>query len=396
MSSSDDEDDPVVRTYDVFITPEMSEQLFVLQYPNRAADSPYCEANHAKPLELRMKPRSGHVELDVPMNIRANYDKIKGIEWGEAVRKVHAERSGGSFGFAGGFGSGGGGGGAQAGRRGAGAKNNSNGSGAGAGVGAGAGDEISQEAILANFEDASNKGHVLNKQTLGGQIVPVEDGDPIYMIGAFRGDQLHLTPTSHILQMRPQFHHLDATVEHERSLTRSQRDAANPPRTTEARLVQMTVKSSDGDDIDMGETSRLLRAALEESWQKMTYYDEDSPDSWTTYHDKLFLHSADDAPLLESNMSNDAYLDAISAPRVDPAHPDRVPRFSKLEEDDDNDDDDDDDDDGEKEMEAEEKGEGEAGHADDDGAHAAGIRRTGAGDDGGAAFADSEDVQMVD
>ncbi|KZF23189.1 hypothetical protein L228DRAFT_106016 [Xylona heveae TC161] len=316
MNQIEDEDDPVLREYDVYIPQQTEEKLYVLQYPNRSGEAPYSEANHARPLELRLKPHVGLVELDVPLNVYDNYDKTKGIRWGEAVRKGGMDR-GGSYGFAGGFS---GGAVPQPARKGS--KNS------------GLEDEINaaelQDALLADFEGAVRKGHVLSKQTLGGQIVPPKDGDPIYMIGVFRGDQLHLSKVTQIVQMRPQFHHIDAMVDNERNSARSLRESA-APRQTEVRAVQMTVKAADGDDMDMGETAKVLRAAQEENWQRLIYHDEDSQESWDKYHENLFLEDLENAPKLETDMTNDEYLDSISAPRVDPTDPDRKPQYSKLE-----------------------------------------------------------------
>lgn len=41
--------------------------------------------------------------------------------------------------------------------------------------------------------------------------------------------------------------------------------------------------------------------------------------SYETYHDRLFLKQPAEAQPLKSQMTNEAYLDAISAPRVDPS-----------------------------------------------------------------------------
>jgi DNA-directed RNA polymerase-3 subunit RPC5 len=41
--------------------------------------------------------------------------------------------------------------------------------------------------------------------------------------------------------------------------------------------------------------------------------------SYETYHDRLFLKDTTEATRLKSQMKNEDYLDAISAPRVDPS-----------------------------------------------------------------------------
>lgn len=147
----------------------------LLQYPNRHHDQPYTATNNSKPLEFRIKPRAGLVEVDVPLNIHANYDREKGIRWGEAMRKSNMEKDGGVYGLAAGFGLGG-----TTRRQ---ARTGVNDEDLGS-------KEASQEALLANFDDANNKGRVLNKQTLGGQINPIEGWTPNYFIGAFRGSRM--------------------------------------------------------------------------------------------------------------------------------------------------------------------------------------------------------------
>ncbi|KAI9753135.1 MAG: hypothetical protein M1835_001024 [Candelina submexicana] len=305
QSTTDGDEDPVVRQYDIYITPEIEQKLLLLQYPNRHREQPYTAANNARPLEVRMKPDAGLVEVDVPLNIHANYDREKGIRWGEAMRKSNMEKDGGAYGLAAGFGIG------STTRRTARVSVNNEDFGS---------REASQEALLANFDDANNKGRVLNKQTLGGQLNPNEGWTPNYFIGAFRGNELHLSRLDHIAQLRPQFPHIDALTDQEKSSARAQRENVNQTRLNEPRAVQMTVKSADGDDLDMGETSKLLRAAQEEKWQRLKYLDEDSNESWAAYHQKLFLEDTQDAPRLTSNMTNAEYLNAISAPRTKVSH----------------------------------------------------------------------------
>lgn len=158
---------PVVKQYNLFVNPS-TKRTMLLQYPNREAGQEYRAANGQKPLEIRIKPKCGLVEVDIPMNIHANFDKVKGIEYGEALRSSRLLQRGGSYGLAGGL-----------------------------AVGtkptvkdarrATAPEGPSQEKLLENFEDADNKGHVMNKITLGGMVVPFRDGNPIYMTATFKG-----------------------------------------------------------------------------------------------------------------------------------------------------------------------------------------------------------------
>ncbi|KAI9770533.1 MAG: hypothetical protein M1840_003123 [Geoglossum simile] len=317
---SDDSDDPVVAEYDVFVSHHVKGQIHLLQYVNRDGSQPYSGASNAKPLEVRFKPRAGLVEADVPMDVHSNYDRDKGVHWGEAMRKSRLEKGGDSFGLAGGFGIG----------------STSGGRATGSGMAARApgksngAEDITQEALLANFNDAINQGRVLDKQTLGGITNSKDAIQPNYYIGAFRNSQLHLNPLSSITQLRPQFHHIDALADQEKSATRVQRDATNPPRQQEARAVQMTVKSADGDDMETSEISKTLRSAQEEDWVHYKYFDENSEESWASY-ERLFLPDATKAMKLRSEWTNDEWLDAMSAPRFNhSAHGKKAP-VSKIE-----------------------------------------------------------------
>lgn len=53
-------------------------------------------------------------------------------------------------------------------------------------------DDGDYEKMLENFDDAIDSGLVMNKQTLGGQIIRHTSGKPMYMLGAFRGSEFVL------------------------------------------------------------------------------------------------------------------------------------------------------------------------------------------------------------
>ena len=160
--------DEVVAEYEIYINIP-TKKIMILQYPNRHPGQPYSEKSGQKPLELRIKPKCGLVEVDIPMDVHSHFDKEKGIIYGEATRRSRVLQEGGSYGMAGGLGIG--------------AKPRPTASGNQTSTV----NEPTHESLLANFDDANNKGHVMNKITLGGQIVPFKPGnDPNYFIGVFR------------------------------------------------------------------------------------------------------------------------------------------------------------------------------------------------------------------
>ena len=172
-----EDDDPVVAEYDVYITPEMAEQqLYVLQYINRPPEKKLTKEFGSKPSELRMKKESGFIEVDVPLNIHENFNRAAGVQYGEAMRKTKGFGQK-AFGIASGF------------ERTMPRSTNRPGA---AGEAAPAApvatvvDDDNFEEYVTNFEDANEKGHVLNVQIFGGQILPEDGKGPSYMLGAFR------------------------------------------------------------------------------------------------------------------------------------------------------------------------------------------------------------------
>lgn len=170
-----EDDDPVVAEYDIYITPETAQQqLYVFQYLNRPPDQPFTKATESQPSEVRIKPESGFVEVDVPIDIRQNYNRTAGVRWGEAMRKTKGFGQK-AFGIASGF--------ERTMPRTA--------SRPGANDGAppapvATQDDDNIEEYVTHFEDANEKGHVLNTQTFGGQIMNDDGKGPSYMLGTFR------------------------------------------------------------------------------------------------------------------------------------------------------------------------------------------------------------------
>jgi DNA-directed RNA polymerase-3 subunit RPC5 len=145
----------------------MLDQIYLLQYPNRSREQPYNDRNNAQPLEVRIKPESGFIEMDIKTTVEVNYDKQKGAKWGQALETAK-DNGAPAFGIASGFG-----------------KGTTLETGFSTRQRPPRG-ERNVENRLAAFYEANEAGKVLNKQTLGGQIIKPEPGMPQYMLGAFR------------------------------------------------------------------------------------------------------------------------------------------------------------------------------------------------------------------
>ena len=155
----------VREVYRLCTNPSKSERTLLIQYPNREPHQHYCDETGQKPSEIRIKPRCGVVEVDIPMDTGEFFDQEKGIEFGGALRKSQSLQKGKAYGLAGGLG-------IAPSRETKGDENVML-------------DDLSTENLLENFGFANSNGFVMNKITLGGRIIPFSEGDPVYMIATF-------------------------------------------------------------------------------------------------------------------------------------------------------------------------------------------------------------------
>ncbi|KAL2011139.1 hypothetical protein VTN00DRAFT_3857 [Thermoascus crustaceus] len=304
-----DSDDPVVVSYDVYLTDSQISR-YVLQYLDRPTGHPYDERHGQKPTAFRVKPQTGLVEVDVPINTRVNYDVNKGLRYGDALRKSRVAREGGAYGMAGGF--------------------NTGGAVPGAGAGGeGRGVKTEGDVEMADVEEKKGEAgaSLLRVQTLGGRIKVPEEGDPVYMLGAFRGNNLHLSPVSAVVQLRPQLHHLDASEE---VMTKGRagkakkdldEDAAPRAAETEARAIDVKIKSAEGGEALVPGNLELLKKMQDERWETYDWVDAETEEAWAVYEDYMIHQNPEDLPQLQSAIESEDYLDGMSAPRIDPAHP---------------------------------------------------------------------------
>ncbi|KAI3328983.1 hypothetical protein HD806DRAFT_481284 [Xylariaceae sp. AK1471] len=277
--------DPIIASYKVYANPALAtnRKLLVLQHPNKQGpvNYPYTQVN-----DVRIKNRSGMIEVDVPIShAHADYDRDKGQRWGGALAKSTAAKNGGTHGLAGGF-----------------------------GVGVSTmrpskrRDEFERDIDMLDWSEAVRQDRVLRTQTLGGQLPTESATECQWMVGVFKGDKLHLTPASSLIQLRPQLHHLDAMAEQERASRREGAGAGGgkdgAPATASsagARAIHMSIKSADsgGGELTTETMADRLRTVQTEAWSKLKYEDEDSERAWTMFNNNLVYRSAGKAAAKE-------------------------------------------------------------------------------------------------
>ena len=190
---------------------------------------------------------------------------------------------------------------------------------------------------LRMFYDAQDGERVMRTQTLGGQIAKndswSEAGKPLYFVGAFRGAELHLSRVAGTVQMRPQFHHLDA--EDHRNRLASSRDhggnaadamdglepsaSSSRPKKEEPQAQALLTSYRPQSDLAARESQmrKTLREATEEQWVSLDFVDEEEEEAFKVWEERMFVNDTAEAkcPRLKSAMDNEEFLEAISAPR---------------------------------------------------------------------------------
>jgi len=341
VTTATEEDDPVVASYSVYIVPpsqtssttqsSSASKLLLLQYPARRPSSkPYNTRTLQKPTSLRIKPTTGLLEVDVPIDTSDNYNREKGSDYGKALKRSRVSQQGGTHGLAGGFNTG------AVGRR-------------------FQYDGVHLRDIPIHPGSDSNLSSdpedIITTQTLGGKIVKASSGDPVYMLGSFRGSELHLSHLDALVQVRPQLHHLDAADELERariiaSATNTKKISGNffdteplprmnggnaeiehqiTPNIIESKAVEVKYKASDdGNDASLKENVKALREIQAERWQRYNWIDQNDPHSLDLFSSQMYLQlptyadykgGADSVAKLESVINNQDWLDRMSAPR---------------------------------------------------------------------------------
>jgi hypothetical protein len=339
VATTAEEDDPIVASYRVFIAPpsqatsatqsSSTSKLLLLQYPaHRPSSKPYNTRTLQKPTSLRIKPTTGFLEVDVPIDTRDNYNHDKGSDYGKALKRSRVGQQSGTHGLAGGFNTG------VVGRR-----------------FQYDGGHLRDIPIHPGSDSNVSSDHedIVSTQTLGGKIVETSSGDPIYMLGSFRGSELHLSHLDALVQVRPQLHHLDAADELERS--RAVANAANAkkvngldteplgrmdggtatiqrqitPTVIESKAVDIKFKGpDDGNDTSLKDNAKALAKIQAERWQTYNWIDQSDQHSSDLFNKRMHLKTptyadydgeAGSVAKLESVINNQDWLDRMSAPR---------------------------------------------------------------------------------
>lgn len=252
MNETEEDDDPVVQEFDVYLSKQLSEHLLVFNYPVRLPKLPYDDIRH---LGAKMKPIQRKVELELAVDTRcSNYSHSHGEQIATNVEGLRA----------------------------------------GADLG-------------SQFPNG-----LLEKQTLTSSTAV--DKLHNHAIGAFRNGELHLTPIKGIVEMRPNLPYLDqADMANSKRKTEMGEANDNEEEEEEAKLVRPRMMAHESDEAKAKRLAsyEFLRRQLEdEDWVKMRHHGVQH-DAANRSRERLFAELSN--PLGEFYMSAAEYAEKMMA-----------------------------------------------------------------------------------
>ena len=304
--------DPIVASYNVFHEPSKTlspasasstAKTMVLQYPaHRSASKPYDSYRSQKPRSMKYKPKTGLVELEIPIITSDHYNVDSGARFGKALSDSRTVQKGGTHGLAGGFSS-----------------------------------TPAQPTSLRNIpnhDESPNNDPSLTSQKLGGKVAKPTERDPIYFLGVLQGDSIHMSQLEGVVQLRPQLPYIDAEEEVQRhrqmlgnAAAARDKTGLDVPAKMESKAVELKLKDTkeDARDRSLNENTKALREIQIEQWQAHDWIDDDDealqPDAGVHFHFPT-VRNHNDVPTatdaqLRSALNNGDWLDKMSAPRED-------------------------------------------------------------------------------
>ena len=88
-------------------------------------------------------------------------------------------------------------------------------------------------------------------------------------------EELHLSTVTGLVQMRPQFHHIDARAQLAKARKATERVSNDSGRAVESRLITQRAHTGDDEELNVEKTDTFMRNASAERWMRLKYHDEE-------------------------------------------------------------------------------------------------------------------------
>ena len=258
---ADEEDDPVIKEVDVFLSKQLSDYLYLFQFPVRPASLAYDDVSH---LTARIKPKQQRVEMEVSVNIHSpNYSKSKGEQIALNVD----------------------------------------------------GTNLSSQAAPHMYTT-----NMMDKQIVSS--IPSAIAPKRYVAGIFRDGELHLTPLKGILELRPSFSYLDIADTKGRGPGGETEEAEEEE--DEAKTVQVKFARRETEEARarrMASYEYVSKRREEEPWVHVRHHHITAP---MAEAERTYLLAPQNAEATTFGMSQDDYLQNL-IPRVTEENQQKAP-----------------------------------------------------------------------
>lgn len=278
--AEDSDEDPVIDEVDVFLSQSLSDNLYLMQYPLRPKGMGY---NHLDHLSARVKPVQKRVEIELALDTRSkNYSSSKGEQIAVNV----------------------------------------------------------DGNLPQNAGDRVFSSSRMDKITLSCPPHTDSFSNCQYAIGLVKDGEMHLTPLTAVVQMRPNFDYLDkADVRHRAETANTSLGDGGESSQDEAEEdptpISMKVSRGESEEFKarrMASYEYVNQKREEERWIKMTFF---SADSGIGEAERQQLQAAEAPHLSQFKISPQEYLLALIPPSGEdksekPAMPDNVLSLNEL------------------------------------------------------------------
>ncbi|EDV27885.1 uncharacterized protein TRIADDRAFT_52872 [Trichoplax adhaerens] len=255
-SESSDEDDPVVKEIDVYLSHHLKDNLYLMMYPVRSTRMPYADTSCMK---ARIKPKQQKVELEVAVDTEKNYCTNKGEDMARAVNESNS--------------------------------------------------------LKGNNQTFYNSS-VMDKQVLAS--MKAENNDR-YAVGIMKNNALHVTPVQAMLQLRPSFDYINMaeSANGTGKLDNSNSGIVKSDSEEEEDIKPVTVRyavpeSDQAKAYRISSHAYLEKKNAEEQWIEAEFVGRD--DTRATVERELLTNGNMDEITCDYGISAKGYLDALMPP----------------------------------------------------------------------------------
>ncbi|CAG5904359.1 unnamed protein product [Menidia menidia] len=273
--ASGEDDDPIIEEIDVYLAKSLADKLYLFQYPVRPATMTYDDVNH---LSAKIKPKQQRVELEMAINTMSpNYCRSKG-------------------------------------------------------------EQIALNVDGTSYEETNTySAKMMDKQTFSS--IQATTNTSRYAAAVFRKGELHITPLTGILQLRPSFSYLDKADNktREREAANEGGDSSQDEAEEEVKAITVRFARPESEQARQRRIQSyefLQKKQAEEPWIHLQYH---GVKDGRSEHEKQYLYcqSGDGSDNSELVKTPKEYLDMLMPPLeeekvVKPVGPSNVLSMAQL------------------------------------------------------------------